>query len=236
MHKLFFFHLPKAGGTSITAALAANFDAAKVAPLIENDIQGHLDNRGDYQRFRGYDFYSGHYGIDVFNAVSDEHWCVTNFRHPVERIYSLYRYFRQIDVDEATLSQRHYAAVKAAKSSSLEEFVTSRDEGLRTYTFNQQARQLTGSPWDLEPNICMTAARTAIDRMSCFYVCEYPDQSSQWFKDVLGVEAIPRLNVTSALPSDRAVSASSAAIIESNQLDLTLYEHAVSSLHARCPA
>jgi hypothetical protein len=234
MNKLFFFHLPKAGGTSLSAALAANFDTSRVAPIIENDIHGHLDNAGNYKPFAGYDFYSGHYGLDIFDALADGHLSVSNFRHPVERVYSLFRYFRGIEVDETTLNQRHYAAVKAAKSSSLEGFVTSKDEVVRTYTSNQQARQLTGSPWDLQTDISTAAAHSAIDQMSCFYVCEYPEPSQEWFKDVLGVQAIPRLNVTSAPRRDPEISVSSAAIIERNELDLALYEHAVSRLHDRC--
>src|ERR1700730_11586263 len=94
--KIFFFHNPKAGGTSLIRLLASRFPPEKHCPLIENTKVEHDGLSGDYGRFRGYDLYAGHYGRDIFSAVNDGHAWTTNFRHPVTRLISLYNFFRFI--------------------------------------------------------------------------------------------------------------------------------------------
>lgn len=232
-NRIFFFHMPKAGGTSVTAALARRFHPDRIAPNIENDVQGHELNGGRYRQFGGYDFYSGHYGVDIFDSVADGHLLMSNFRHPVARVHSLYRFFREVEVSAADLAQRHYAAVRTAKTSTFAEFVTSRDEIVSTYVSNQQARQLTGSPWARPAQVDLAAAASRIDAMAWFYVCEQPRRSLDWLDGVLGIEDIPVLNVTAAPGISAEAEAIADTILERNQLDLALYEHAAGILQSR---
>lgn len=233
MQKLFFFHLPKAGGTSVGRALATRFAPSRIAPLIENDVQGHAANDGDYRDFRGFDFYSGHYGAEIFEAVDDGHLTVGNFRHPVARLDSLYRYFREVQVSQAELGQRHYAAVRLAKAASFQEFVSSDDEVVRTYICDQHARQLTGSPWALASAVDLEAAKARVDRLAWYYVCEEAAASIGWLQQVFGLDAVPALNVTSRVSVPDEVADVAELITDRNRLDLALYEHALRQLPTR---
>ncbi|AUW56867.1 hypothetical protein C1T17_01040 [Sphingobium sp. SCG-1] len=232
MHKIFFYHMPKAGGTSINSALKNTFDVSCIAPLIENDSVGHQIHSGQYRSFRGFDFYSGHYGTDIFDAVADGHISLSNFRHPVTRIYSLYRYFRGIEVSAHDLSQRQYAAVRRAKDACFADFVATDDEAVSIYISDQQARQLTGSPWALQKEIDTNAAKARIDQLAWFYVCEQPEASLAWLGEVLGIYSIPVLNVTPQTSVSEELKACEDTILERNQIDLALYKYAMDRLNS----
>ena len=75
--KIFFLHNPKAGGYSLRRVLESQFRPDKQCPIIENDKVGHERLNGEYARFRGYDYYAGHYGHDIFEVVNEgqrHHW------------------------------------------------------------------------------------------------------------------------------------------------------------------
>jgi hypothetical protein len=44
------------------------FAPRKSCPIVENDKVGHERLRGEYASFRGYDYYAGHYGHDIFES------------------------------------------------------------------------------------------------------------------------------------------------------------------------
>lgn len=232
MASLFFFHLPKAGGTSLRSALRGLFKPEECSPIIENDTIDYIRNGGNYYFARGYLFYAGHVGADVYRAVQDRHLVITNFRHPVTRIGSLYRYFRTVPIGERELGHPRYFAVRFARERSFEEFVLTDDTRVRVYTENQHARQLTGSPWRLVPDIDMAAAVAMIDRMPCFYICEEPDRSLAWFGESFGIAAIARENVTSSATTRDQLPDMADAILAINQRDMALYEYAVARLRA----
>ena len=92
--RLFFFHNPKAGGSSVNRVLGSMFPPAEHCPLIENTERDHQRRAGNYRGFRGYRYYAGHYGVDIFQAVADRHDPVGNFREPAARLLSLYNFYR----------------------------------------------------------------------------------------------------------------------------------------------
>jgi hypothetical protein len=177
MNKVFFFHCPKAGGTSIRMALENATPEDLISPLIENDPVGHASQL-NYDSFLGYHLYAGHYGKDVFDKVNDGHLIITNFRHPASRIISLYNFFRdQVTMSAETLSEERYHVVKFAKENSFKAFVTSNDPKVALYTRNQHVRQLTRSPWESAPGK-LDDAQSLVLSMACYYVCEYAGLSS----------------------------------------------------------
>ena len=91
---LFFFHNPKAGGSSIRRVLGSLFPPAAHCPLIENTERDHERRAGNYRGFRGHRYYAGHYGHDIFRVVEDRHDPVSNFRDPAARLLSLYNFYR----------------------------------------------------------------------------------------------------------------------------------------------
>jgi hypothetical protein len=237
IEQLFFFHNPKAGGTSVVDALGQLFAAERRCPRIENDATEHAARAGRYGLFRGYDFYAGHYGFDIYDAVGGRLKAVTNFRWPVDRVVSVYRYFRHVvEISDAQARDPRFRAVSLAKSLSLDDFVTCSDPAVTLHTCDHHFRQLTGSGWSPAYAQDMSAARALIDRMAWFYVCEHPYESLAWADAAFGgrLSSVPRLNVTRA--GDTAEAALSPAayrqLASRNQRDMALYQHALGRLLA----
>jgi hypothetical protein len=233
--KIFFFHNPKAGGTSLIQLFASHFAPEKRCPLIENTQVEHDSLSGDYLRFRGYDLYAGHYGRDIFSAVNDGHACITNFRHPATRLVSLYNFFRySVNLPEEELWTERFYAVRFAKSESFGDFVSSDDPRVEVYVRNWHFRQLANSCWSLEITNRVDEVYRFIDGMLCYFVCEYPEASVCWMRRALNwhLDRLPQENVTgdqgglvisaSALDDDTC-----RIICEKNDLDFGIYRYAV---------
>jgi Sulfotransferase family len=243
-NKIFFFHNPKAGGVSLRILFEGRFPTAKRCPIIENDKIGHEQLRGEYASFRGYDYYAGHYGRDIFRIVNDGHGCVTNFRDPVDRVLSLYNYFKfHVSLSQEELSTERFRAVTLAKSVSFEEFVSSDDPNVEVYLRNAHFRQLANSCWTLEITKEFEDVCRFVDEMRWYYVCEYPRLSVAWLRRTFGREfhQIPRANVT-RVKSDQPANLATLddrirkLILAKNRLDLALYRYAVRRLVVRATA
>jgi hypothetical protein len=232
MLKVFFFHCPKAGGTSISKALEEATPRELVAPLIENDLVGHNAKSG-YDCFRGYHLYTGHYGKDIFDSVEDGHIAITNFRHPASRIVSLYNYFRdQVSISAEMLQEERYFALRFAKENDFESFVQCDDPRVTVYTRNQHVRQLTQSPWENSGGDLNQAQRLVLN-MPCYYVCEYPELSVAWLSEKLGVRTISYHNKTKVTNQAIKLNVLGKGVIQKicrdNAEDLRLYRLAVAS-------
>jgi hypothetical protein len=238
--KIFFFHNPKAGGYSLRRVFERHFRSDKQCPIIENDKMGHEGLRGEYAHFRGYDYYAGHYGHDIFEAVNDGHRCVTNFRNPLARLVSLYNYFRfNVKLSEEELRTERFCAVAFAKSVSFGEFVSSDDPNVDVYVRNAHFRQLANSCWALETTKELEDVCRFVDAMPWYYVCEYPEMSIAWLRRAFGLDLgqLPRENVTRA-QSDQADLVTlndriREVILAKNDLDFALYRYAVGRFVSR---
>jgi hypothetical protein len=186
---------------------------------------------GDYKTFRGFDFYSGHYGRDVFEAVNDGHLCVTNFRHPINRMISLYNYFHfAVQLPPEQLADERFFAVAYAKRTSLQDFLASDDPRVCVYTSNQHTRQLAGSLWVHRAAPNLPEACRFVERMSCYYICEYAELSMLWMQETLGIASIARENAAQAENKSSVADLSAATrdkILIKNDLDIQLYIYAV---------
>lgn len=235
VERLFFFHNPKAGGTSVVAALERMFSPERRCPTIENDAAEHAARAGRYEAFAGYDFYAGHYGHDIYRAVGGGAPAATNFRWPVDRIISLYRYFRHVvEISDDQARDPRYRAVSLAKSLSLNDFVTCDDPAVVLHTYDHHYRQLTGSGWSPLYEQDLAAAQTLIDGMVWFYVCEHPYESLSWAEVAFDgrLAQIPKLNVTRSTDAAETLLSSKAhrQLLVQNQKDIALHQYAVGLL------
>jgi hypothetical protein len=242
--KIFFFHNPKAGGYSLRTVFESYFRTEKQCPIIENDGVGHELLRGEYAHFRGYDYYAGHYGRDIFMAVNEGHRCVTNFRSPLARLVSLYNYFRfKVKLSEEELRSERFRAVAVAKSVSFEEFISTSDPNVEVYVRNAHFRQLANSCWTLETTKNLEDICRFVDEMPWYYVCEYPKMSMAWFRRAFhwNPNQLPRENVTQA-HSSQAVDLAhldhriQKVIFMKNDLDCALYRYALGRFVTRVTA
>ncbi len=238
---LFFFHNPKAGGSSINRVLGSLFPQAAHCPLIENTERDHQRRAGDYGGFRGYRYYAGHYGHDVFRAVADRHDPISNFRDPAARLLSLYNFYRirvPVPEDAGQLDDLH--PVLFAKRVDFHRFVCSDDPRIEIHTRNHHVRQLSGSAWEPGSRGDLAQATAMLDRMPWFFVCEHPERSQLWATAVFGdrLAPIPRDNVTGGqcggFVAVTTMTAATRRVIQGkNALDAALHARAVRRLLRR---
>jgi hypothetical protein len=234
VEQLFFFHNPKAGGTSVVDALKRLFPEEQHCPRIENDATEHADRGGRYGVFRGYNLYAGHYGRDIRDAVGPHMPMATNFRWPIDRVVSVHRYFRYtVEISDEQARDPRYRAVALAKRLSLDDFVTCDDPAVVIHTYDHHYRQLTGSGWSPHYERDLQAARDLIDQMAWFYVCEHPYDSLDWAQTVFEgrLGDVARLNVTQAESSSAALGPRAyRQLLAQNQNDIAIYRHALDRL------
>ena len=235
--KIFFFHNPKAAGNSVGHFLERCSCVEDASPVIENSQRDHERLNGQYASFRNHQFYSGHYGYDIFSAVNDGHAAITNLRDPAPRLLSLYNYYRcQGGGPDDPAQHYDYYSVRFAKSVDFHTFVSTSDPRIEVHTRDHHVRQLTNSGWAVGSQGDLVHATALLDGMPWYYVCEYPKLSEAWARAVFGTGAgsIQRLNVTSAERAVTTVTPKTLRVIrDKNPLDTALHAYATRRLLRR---
>jgi len=235
---LFFLHNPKAGGSSIKQMLESVYPPDAIAPQIENTPQQYRDLGRNYSRFKGYEYYAGHYGYCVFEEVNDGHALVTNFRNPVSRIFSLYNFWRK-NVPESYLEQMlevDAAPVREARTKSFSEFIRSENPNLRLYMDNAHYRQILDTWYvDRAPTWSdFTKVLKRIIGMKWFFVTEFSGLSQVALRRAFpeaGFSNIPVTNESRDKQSQDSPSGKDVIyLIRRNSVDFAIYVFAVALL------
>ena len=200
--RIFFLHNPKAGGSSLREVLRT-ISGGTIAPVFDNGPNIHQVERSGYGKFANYDYYAGHYGFDEYQRLALRHLLVTNFRDPVARVYSIYRYWRH-NISLEGLVGSHpddIAIVALAHTLSFSEFIRARETQL--YISNFHFRQLYSSGWEWS-TINWRAKWTVkrrIARMPWFYIAETQQASAQLMERCFRIPIqIPRENQSLGTP------------------------------------
>jgi hypothetical protein len=215
------------------------FEEGDIAPVFSNAPNDHKRNKGSIEQHRGYSFYAGHYGYDVFDRFNDGHLLVTNFRDPVERILSLYRFWRNniSTSDIAHLDPRDAAVVLLSHELDFSKFIRSSNPDLRLYINNFHFRQLLGSPWETWPVRAwhMFQVKRRISKLHWFYVAETPNVSAallrKAFPELPSIE-LRKDNMSVGEPVE-LLSADAEHLIHLNRLDYAIYYYALREQMAR---
>lgn len=130
--RLVFLHLPKTAGTSLHAALARHFRPEEV--FRPEGLAAWGEALADPGRYR---FWTGHMPFSLVALIPPPVFVVTLLRDPVQRILSLYTFWRR----HADPARPH---LRVAMECDLEGFLTSAEPAVRNGTDNHMARLLHG--------------------------------------------------------------------------------------------
>ncbi|WP_137045758.1 hypothetical protein [Pseudolabrys sp. FHR47] len=242
--RVFFLHLPKAGGTAIATRFKTAFESANSA---STDTSLPTDPKL-WKEWSKYDFIHGHCGFGLFKSVGQDYSLVTNFRHPVDRVVSLYDFWRNNIGPEDTIDDdmkrdnppSTTLAPYLARQLSFSEFIRRQETAISIYIRNWHARQLLGDPWEYRKLYIwdMWLVRFRFSRLYWFYVCEEPEKSETWFRDrfpSLEHKALALENPTDYSEKSRTTPSSDdiQVILRDNWADVELYERALKILKKR---
>jgi hypothetical protein len=175
--RLFFLHIPKTGGSTLSAALAKKFAAWEIFPW-----QHSLLDLFDPAELMKYRFFHGHFVIADLDYVPKPTKSVTLLREPGSRIVSLYNYWRSFRKEARPKGTPHHAWI--ANQVGLNGFLRLPNPSFRAAIDNALIR--TYLPYPLRGrNRELTApqetilddALATLDRMTAFGILERWDES-----------------------------------------------------------
>lgn len=133
--RLCFVHVPKTAGSSLNEFFSEIYGELKLPAFTTLDYKSYTQ-----AQLKEYLFYSGHcYWRDYTRLPSDTR-TFTVLRNPVARVVSLYQYWGTISVDHID-DENIVAAMNIAKSSSIYEFISSKNSFIREAIVCGQVRQ-----------------------------------------------------------------------------------------------
>lgn len=134
--RLVFMHIPKTGGTSLHHLLQPAFTAEETCPTRFAELYRYSD--AELGRWR---FFSGHFRMDEIRRIPPPAYRMTLLRDPVERIVSLWRFWRRIGFSFPAPAPGPAAARAAPDLAS---FLRSTAPEVANAVDNAMARELVG--------------------------------------------------------------------------------------------
>ena len=231
--KLFFLHNPKAGGSSLRSLLGDLAGSGKIAPVMDEGPNQYSERRYPGGAPKGFDVYFGHCGYEIYQNVRDGHAVVTNFRDPIQRIYSIYRYWR-FNVSSDIVCGLHPAdaeVVRLAKVLPFNRFIRSDNPDLDLYISNFHFRQIYKSGWMRTKDSLWAkwVVMRRIQKMPWFYIAETPQASATLLRNLFpkGPELRFPVENRSCGTAEPVSEADAKHIIGMNLLDYHIYGYAL---------
>ena len=220
---LYFLHLPKTAGTSLTEWFSRHFPEKECCPLYRLDKVAELD-REELNRYR---FFSGHMGWGLLPHLDFRPVIVSWFRDPVERVMSSYWYLRNLSpvVREALGNDTSRQQAEKASTLSLQEWIELPAEEFGIH--NHMTWALAGP--DADPRFPLNAAIQNLLTLDVIGLVEEMDASLSLVTDRMGwLPSLqgPRRNaaIRQQTSPDKSVTN---RIEQLNWMDRALYEVAV---------
>ncbi len=179
--KFVFLHIPKNGGTSLRELMASWFPPERSCPYRTGEDYTANFSEADLE---AYDYFTGHVPAGVAQRYfADDIPKLTVLRNPVDRIYSLYAYWRTYEIPETNILEQRtkgeiptlYAAELQgpymAQQHSFGSFLFSDNAYIQRVLTNPQARflcdgKLTNKIGAMDPDEALAAILNTIDRMN----------------------------------------------------------------------
>jgi hypothetical protein len=170
---MFFLHIPKTGGVSMTNYLSSLFRQDEICPLPPGDGRWRsADGRWYYTKsdVESYRFFHGHFDVDFIDMIDPVGLKIIILREPRARLLSLYDFWRSLS---DTWAEEHLAnapvnPVRYAKMVSFSEFVHTENPWIYEAISNAATRQLLGHRFDGLAADERGAAQVAFARLQSF--------------------------------------------------------------------
>ncbi|MDA0272934.1 MAG: sulfotransferase family 2 domain-containing protein [Proteobacteria bacterium] len=133
--KLVFLHIPKNGGTSLTSLLSSWFPKDRVCPY--RDSQDYVSNFSDDDLNR-FDYFTGHLSVAIMRRYLPLDCAkLALLREPVDRIYSLYAYWRTYELPKAgVIEKREKGVVPTLYANELQGPLMAQEHSLGSFLFS----------------------------------------------------------------------------------------------------
>lgn len=210
LRPIVFLHIPKTGGTSLAAALKRNFRPEQVVGTSDLAAVGGTDGPG---------LVHGHFLFDAEQIDRLGGTPVTVLRHPVDRVISLYYYWRR---------DPGYSRHEELLNMSLRDFAAlPHPEGGTCQANDDQVRRLSGVNFGFMEGT-EAEFRLALRNLKRFRVGLFDDLETFWrgLARDFGLEdsPLPYENVTVDRPTADELDVKTRTTIKAhNRLDMALY-------------
>jgi hypothetical protein len=231
--RLCFIHTMKTGGTSLTAVLDSKFDSQEICPAHhwETLIEIPPETLATYRLLRG------HFLCQVQHRLPQPPLFITLFRHPIDRIISLYRFWRRASQQHIIIPAGYQQVFEKANALSLQEFAC--DPAILDCS-NAQTRQLIAhsepdaTPLDFPD---LERAKSRLDQFTFVGLTDRFEESLQLLSFIFGWNPVIEHQPIMVAPTRSSRADVSSEIVEAiasrNFLDLALYEYAINLFEAR---
>lgn len=166
MRPVFFMHIPKTGGISLTSFLQRSFAPCLICPQP-------LDGRAwDYsaEEVARYRLFAGHFDADFIDLIDPNGFKLTILRNPLSRVTSTYDFWRSISLEWADrhLSEAPLNAPRFARTHTFGTFLRTENPFVREAIDNLMVRQLLGRRFTEFAAHPAKAAQAAFSRLQTF--------------------------------------------------------------------
>ena len=234
MPPLYFLHIPKTAGTTLTAWLNQHYQSADILPrgyfgknplhVTREELE---EKKAAVQHYR---LVHGHYGNDVLRSFFPTARSVTILREPAARVVSLYNDWRtKSDENRAKAPDLAKQLIDIARTHDIEGFLRSGHELCMWQFRDGQARQLTASLYLNEPADAQAACEQ-LDRFSVVGTTELLTPTTRLIARMMGwipPSSIAPLNTSRGTETLDGLPPSTRELIhEMTRADQIVYQHA----------
>ncbi len=225
---LVFFHIPKTAGTSLIELLARNFAAADIYRMtdVHRPID-HLATDVEIAVADGKRLICGHFPYPAVDGLRAEVVPFTMLRDPVDRIVSLYRFWRTQDIGAAQGTAARFAC-NLARALDFDAFIECEHPLIVSATRNEMCKTLCALPGDqIDAGLLYPSAKISLDGMPFGLVNRMQD-SLRLLSHRLGLHLIEPICLNASDPEylPMATSEQRERILRRNLADVALFDHA----------
>jgi hypothetical protein len=225
---LIFLHIPKTAGTSLIELLARNFAVGETLRMTDvHRPVDHLATDVEIALAEGKRLICGHFHYPVIAGLRDAVMPFTLLRDPVDRIVSLYRFWRTQDTGTGPMTAGRFAC-NLARALDFDDFIECDHPLIVSATRDEMCKTLRAPDAGVsDPDMLFPSARKTLDGMP-FGIASRMTESLRLLSHRLGLNMASPIRLNTSDPSLLAIPTPEQRerIIRRNLADTALYDHA----------